>query len=418
VTRVVAFIFRNWPLKLAAILLATLLYAGLVLSQNVQVWTGRVPITSLHRPASVFILGQLGDVTNIRYVAPADVAARMTSAGFTAYVDLKDVDASSGSIVSVPVTVKYSDDRVQVFDFDPRRIPVQLDPLVTKMVPVAVDKGPLPSGVQARDPTLDVTQVAVSGPQSYVSQVTRAVARVVIQPPGISIDQSVDLVAVDGSDQDVTQVQIEPQSVRVKILVGTQLGSRALPVRAAIVGSPPAGFEVASVDVSPAAVTIEGETGALAELSEIDTAPITITGVTADVTRTVDLDIPDGFAPLGDSTVSVTVHVQPTTGSRNFGLGISITGASPDRRYSLSTDQLLVTVGGKQADLDALQGSALAGTVDVTGLGPGVHDVAVRVLLPRAISLLSVAPARVSVTITIPPTPPPTAEPTPSPTAS
>jgi len=35
--RVVARVVRNWPLKLGSVVLATFLYAGLVLSQNAQV---------------------------------------------------------------------------------------------------------------------------------------------------------------------------------------------------------------------------------------------------------------------------------------------------------------------------------------------------------------------------------------------
>ena len=40
---------KAFALGLAAILLATLLYAGLVLSQNAQIWRGHVPIVPLRR---------------------------------------------------------------------------------------------------------------------------------------------------------------------------------------------------------------------------------------------------------------------------------------------------------------------------------------------------------------------------------
>ena len=42
--RALDFLLRNWPLKLGAILLATVLYSGLVLAQNVRTWTGQVPV--------------------------------------------------------------------------------------------------------------------------------------------------------------------------------------------------------------------------------------------------------------------------------------------------------------------------------------------------------------------------------------
>ena len=73
-SRVLGFILHNWPLKLAAIALATILYAGLVLSQNARVWPGRVPIQVFNQPSTAFIVGQLEDVTNIRYFAPVAAA--------------------------------------------------------------------------------------------------------------------------------------------------------------------------------------------------------------------------------------------------------------------------------------------------------------------------------------------------------
>ena len=42
--RFLRFLVHNWPLKLAAVALATLLYGGLVLSQSSQPFTTPIPI--------------------------------------------------------------------------------------------------------------------------------------------------------------------------------------------------------------------------------------------------------------------------------------------------------------------------------------------------------------------------------------
>ncbi|HEY6058835.1 MAG TPA: CdaR family protein [Candidatus Limnocylindrales bacterium] len=412
-TRALAFLVRNWPLKLAAIILATLLYGGLVLSENAQVWPGRVAIEPLNQPASVFLVGNLPEVRNIRYFAPRDVADRLSSDSFKASVDMADVRPVVGGFTTLNVSVSVSDGRVQVLDFDPRQVQVQLDPLVSKSVPVDVDRGTIPQGLEIRDPVVDASQVRVSGPESFVSKVTRAVARVLIQPAGVSIDQSVDLVAVDGRGEPVTQVSLEPPAVRVKILVGARIGTRSLPVRPSVVGTPGAGFEIASVAVSPSVLTVEGQATLLAELSELDTAGVSITGATADVTRTVDVSLPENIAAIGDGTVKVTVHLRTLTASRDFSVGITIQGGQADRTYALSTDRALVTVGGPAASLDALQGRTLSGSVDVSGLGPGIHDVPLRLALPGDLSLLAASPQRVRVTVSVPPTPTATVEPSP-----
>ncbi len=50
--RVTRLLFHNWPLKLAAVLLATMLYAGFVVSQSVQEFTSGVQIEPLNVPTT------------------------------------------------------------------------------------------------------------------------------------------------------------------------------------------------------------------------------------------------------------------------------------------------------------------------------------------------------------------------------
>jgi len=136
VRRAVGFVVHNWPLKLAAIVLATLLYAGLVLSQNAQAWRGRVPIIPLRQPASAVLLTTLPDVTSIRYFAPPDAASRLSSSSFTASVDLSDVVVNpEAPFVTAKVDVTATDPRVQILDFEPQAIRVQLDPQSSSVDP-------------------------------------------------------------------------------------------------------------------------------------------------------------------------------------------------------------------------------------------------------------------------------------------
>ena len=48
--RIVGIIVHNWPLKLAAIGLATLMYGGLALSQNTQTFPGVIPVRYINEP--------------------------------------------------------------------------------------------------------------------------------------------------------------------------------------------------------------------------------------------------------------------------------------------------------------------------------------------------------------------------------
>ena len=418
--RAFAFVAHNWPLKLAAVGLAVLLYVILLLSQNSKDWPGRIAIDYRNQPSNALVLGGIQYVTSVRYFAPADVANRVTGDDFKAWVDLAAPTAvpdASGD-VTLDVNVTVTDPLVQILDVTPRRITIHLDPLRSKDVPVQVDHGTPPAGLDVRPPVLDTTQVTVSGTQSTVSQVVAAVAKVRIDPSGIQIDQEVDLVAVDARNQVVTQVHLEPSSVRVRILVGTQLQNRSLPVNPVVTGTPANGFELSAIEVAPLVVSLEGDADTLAALTKIDTQPLSVTGASTDVSQTVGLVLPDGVEVLGSSSIRITAHIDAMTATRTFSVGPVLSGAHDDRTYALSTDQVLVTLGGSASALATLQGNALIVTADVDALGPGTHDVTLKATLPAGITLVAVSPAKVTVTVGAVPTPTPPATPSPSPSSS
>jgi YbbR domain-containing protein len=164
----------------------------------------------------------------------------------------------------------------------------------------------------------------------------------------------VKLVPVDLVGEAVSPVDVDPESVRVKIPVGRDAKSRTLPVQAVIIGVPAGGFEVASVTVEPAAVTVEGDADALAALEKIDTDPVSVSGARVDVVETATLSLPSGVEPLGSGEVRVTIVLRPISGSRTFAAGILLSGARDDRTYALSTDRVTVVIGGPTAQLDRL----------------------------------------------------------------
>ena len=398
--RALQFVVHNWPLKLAAALLAIFLYAGLILSQSAQVWPGSVPIIPLRLPTTAVLLGNLPSVTSIRYFAPPDVAQLLSSSSFTATVDLSQAQPQSGSpFVIVRVVVTATDPRVTVLDYDPPSIQVRLDPLVSKLVPIAVDHGTVPPGIEIRAPALSASQALVSGPESIVRLVTAAQARVVIQPSGIDVDQTVDLVAVDIRGEAMGPVNLRPSSVHVKIAVGSGLQSKTLPVNPVIAGTPAVGYQIASVAVNPVVVTVVGDANALALLSKVDTLPVSVGGATSGVNRTVGLALPDGVSALAEATITVTVAIQAQAATRDYSAGLVLSGARDDRTYALSTGSVLVTLGGTVASLDTLDPSSFSVVVDVDGLGLGSHKVKVTVSLPADVQLVAVSPAQVTVTV-------------------
>jgi YbbR domain-containing protein len=416
VRRVVGFVFHNWPLKLAAILLATLLYAGLIVSASAETFQGRIPIQVLNQPGNAFIIGNLDDVTAIRYLAIGANRPTVTTASFTATIDLAGVPVVAGSPpVSVPVILRTTDPAsIQVIDFTPSRIQVRLDPLASKVVPVQVDRGTVPEGLDVREPVVSQDSVTVTGQESSVVLVAAAEARVRIQPSGIDINQVVDLLAVDARGDVVPTVELQPSSVRVTIQIGSQLSTRALPINPVVSGIPDPGMLVSGITAAPLLVTVEAESALLATLVKIDTKPVSIAGATTDVVADAALDLPPGVTALGVTTARVTVAIRPQVGTRSFQVGITLANADPATRYDLGAAQVVVTIGGPVGALNALDGAGLVASVDVAGLGAGTHPLAPVVAVPPALTVAALSPPEVSVTVTPPSSPSPSPAPSPS----
>lgn len=401
-TRILRIVTHNWPLKLAAIGLATLLYGGLVLSQTTQPFAGSIPIDVINAPADVKILSNPGAVTSLRYVAPADLGLRIDSSTFRATVDLAGVEATGGS-VSLEVHVEAVDPRVQVLEFEPQAIIITLDRIGSKSVPIRVIVGPVPSGLDIGDPVIEGAATAtVTGPQSIIAEVTEVQARITIDGSGIDVNQLVDLLPVDGAEEPLAPIDVEPAQVRVRVPVFTDRRSKTLPVRPNVVGTPAAGFEVASIEVNPPAASVEGDANDLAGLDRADTLPISIAGASSQVVQTVGFALPDGVQSLGRDTVQVTITLRPLTGTRTLEAGLVLIGADPGLVYGLSTSHVLVTIGGSIADLDRLSGVTLVLTADVTGLGVGTHVIAPSANLATGLTLVAASPNPIEVIVSSP----------------
>jgi YbbR domain-containing protein len=404
VTRLFRFLVRNWPLKVAAVVSATILYSGLVVSQNARVWPGPLPIQTLEQPQGAFLLEELPDVTLVRYLAPAEVAGRVSNADFRAEVDLSTVEpAPGGAPVRVAVTVRALNPRITVLSWEPQQVDVRLDPVTERTVQVTVDRGIVPPGLAASVPEVEPSSVVVRGASSLVARVRSVVARVTMDPNAIDVDTDVALFAADEFDDPVQPVDITPAEVHVVIHVLPSEGTRSVLVKPRFSGSVALGYGVTAIDVDPLAVTVSGSLEALTQLDSVQTAAIDLTGRRSDVDVEAALELPEGITAVDTSVARVALTIEPLGSSRLYVVGLALDGARGDLQYRLSVADVLVTVGGLTTDLEALEPTALLGRLDVSDLGLGTHSVAVRVRPPTGLRVLEINPPNVAVTISAPP---------------
>jgi YbbR domain-containing protein len=110
----------------------------------------------------------------------------------------------------------------------------------------------------------------------------------------------------------VQVTQIDPGSVTLLL---EKSGTVDLPITARVEGTPAPGFAVGTIVVDPKKVRVAGPESRLREASSAITERVSVDGLSATVTQTVTIGVPDNELRLTDvRTARVTVTIVPKTG--------------------------------------------------------------------------------------------------------
>lgn len=409
-------LLRNWHLKLSAILLATVLYTGLVFSGSFEEDRINIRVDGINAPdSSIVMSGDLG-LVEVRYRASQDLSTTISEQAFAATVDLSEYDMARAPEPQVlDVEVDPLLDGVEILDVLPPTVRVEIDRVEVRTVPVEVDPGEVPVGLEIEEPVVSAEEVQVRGPASVVGAVDRAVALIRIDDSEIDVNRPVDLVAVDVQGQPVGTglIDIEPETVSVQIDVRATETTQTVTVRPDIEGTPAPGFALVSLAVEPVTVTLRGTAEELSGVVGVSTEALSIAGASEDQVFEAELQLPDGveLAAGEEPVVAVTVTIGPSVSSRTFVVGVLCAGAGANACLP-AIDQLTLTLSGPGGVLTALGAGDLTPTLDAAGLQPGTYDLEPQVGgLPAGVELLDITPVTVSVTIRAPVTPSPTPAP-------
>jgi YbbR domain-containing protein len=404
-----AFLVRNWHLKLGAVALATILYTGFVYSGSfTEQPVSGVRVDVAGQPSDWVRLGQLPGVT-ITYRVASTSAALVQPESFTAFVNFDDYDQDlAAQPQSLRVEVRSALSGVDILSVEPEQATVTLDRVDTKTIPVRIDRGRVPEGLEIGEAQLSVREVTARGAASLLARVDHARATVSIQPSGIDVNDQVELTAVDVNAEPVLSVELDPSSVTIQIEVEAIETSKTVPVRPDLDGTVAAGYEIASIGIDPPAVTLRGLPDALAGVVEVVTEPLPIDGATSSLTLEAVLALPTGTRLSEASEApTITIEVRPAVVTRTFLLGLVCQGADPGVACLPQLQQVSVTLRGTAAALDALDEANISPILNVAGLAPGEHDVVPTLALPGGVERVSLSPSVVTVTLQPPASPSP-----------
>jgi len=271
---------------------------------------------------------------------------------------------------------------------------------VERVVDVPLDSRNLPSGLEVTQQP-DRVEVRLRGPSSEIASLQDGLVSVVADLGGSEPGDH--MIVLQPSDVraplGVTVTKVEPSTVTFKLEAS---GSADVPVRADVVGQPIPGYVVTEAIAEPATVTITGPVSRLRLTKEAVTEKVSVEGQSGTfVAQNVSVGVNDALVRVEQGrTVRVTVRIEPASAERTFTEQlIGLRNLPNILQAQLEPTVVAVTAHGRAATLSELPASAINPWVDLTGVGPGLHELPVNVDLPRELTLVSVRPAIVTVRV-------------------
>ena len=151
------------------------------------------------------------------------------------------------------------------------------------------------------------------------------------------------------------------------------LGTKNIPVRFQVSGTPASGYEYRGLEYAPETVLVKGEASVLNSISAIN--------IPADV-----INIELGIALVDENTNKIAVKAiieRKATKIFNYQTkDIKITGLPSNFEVTFSADTVAVNVRALEEDLDVLEENNIEAILDITDLEPGTYTRQLTITLP------------------------------------
>ena len=352
---------------------------------------------------NVFFTGTVIRQVQVTLRAPQSIWQSLLSGEVPihAIVDLTGIKAGT---CTVAVQIQIATQPIRIISTTPQKFDLNLEQLVTKTLPVELSLSGQPAiGYKTGQVVLDPENVVISGPQSFVAQVKHIRANLDVTNARQTIETSLPIRAVTGSGSEVGGISVQPDSVQVNLPIAQQGGYRDLAVKVMITGKLASGYRLNNITAAPLTVTVYSEDIPLIESlpGYVETSTLDISGASSNIVDQLSLVLPSGVLVIGDQAVSVQIEIVPIEDSRPVAFRqVEVIGLGSGLNADISPTSVDVILAGPLAVLNSLQPADVHVRVDLTGLTPGTyHLVPAVVVVEQGVTVQSILPGTVEVTI-------------------
>lgn len=318
---------------------------------------------------------------------------RVSGTSYNPHFDLTDVTGVGENTLEIAYSSQIYG---PVISCEPSTITVNVERYMTRRVPVVLEMvGFAPEDVYLDSYRTDPTMLSVSGPQSLVTSVARAVAKLDLST--LSTDRASDRTALDVELQDASgavivsdKLEITNQTVITdSVIVDTEVVPAAmvpLELDSLVTGEPGAGYELENVYVEQDALRVAAKQEILGSIEFITVdQPLDISGATGNVSGYARLKKLTGIENTLPGEIAVTAEIAEKSIERTLrAVDIDVEGVEDGLSAKLSARQSTVQLTGAYSFIDALSREDVRLFVDASGLSEGKHTLPVQIGIDNA----------------------------------
>lgn len=294
---------RNLPAKILALLLAVALWGYVMNDQNPSIEGGfTVPLKLINAPAG-YQVSQASETARVQVRGVRSLFVNVSEDDFSAYIELGGQSEGSQSC-RVHVIMPQGFELVEV---EPDTVDVTLDRIEARKFPAElIVTGATAQGATVAKVSQSRRAVTVEGPSSLLSGVSRVIGYVGLSGNSTDFSLQVPLTAINEEGKEVAGVTLQPASIKADVQLARGLTKKVVSIKpVAGEGLPPA-VELAGLKPDPVKIEIAGEDSVINGISEIETEPVPLAGVTQKQDKAVKLRLPEGVTVTNKE---VTVHI-------------------------------------------------------------------------------------------------------------
>ncbi len=402
----------NLGLKIIAVIFAAFLWLIVVnLDNPVSTQTfSEIPVTIINEDIILSagdtyqVLGE--EKVSVVVSATRQVRQKLTKEDIVATADIKEMDTSTG-LVPIKISIPNYAGKYESAEAAPRNLQIQREKSGKKVLSLTVSTGDskVRDGYILGDMTVNPDKVTITGPESILDQIDRAVALIDVEGLAKDSEETAKLGLYDISGNPISQTRLGNNLGEGGITVSVEvLKIKSVPILLSVSGTPAEGYKYTGYSSEPETVQIYGEKDVVDKIEEIDVPVIDVSGASQPIQKSVNISeyLPEGVQLVDEKTANITVTAmveEEGTRTINFMVSsIQIYNLAEGLQVSYEPDaEIALRFSGDQKALEMLDISN-AVSVDMSAyVVPGVYDVHVDVDIPEGITLMK----KVTVQLTV-----------------